>query len=106
MTTEDNELAWALRGLTANTDRVVAVVREQGWRPPAPPRIGHAGGPQYWCPKNLREHLCVQQHFAPDDHTRSEIQRLINLLDVHRPLGSNGKHGERLHTPTCGCEDR
>jgi hypothetical protein len=58
-----------------------------------------------WCPKALREKLCTQQTFAPDDFTRNEIQRLINVLDLHRPLGSDGKHGN-LHTPTCGCEDR
>jgi hypothetical protein len=57
-----------------------------------------------WCPKGLREHLCQQQTWAPDDFTRQEIQRLIGVLDLHRPLGGDGKHGE-LHTPTCGCED-
>lgn len=35
MTTADNQLAHALRTLTAYPDRVVAVAREQGWRPPA-----------------------------------------------------------------------
>jgi hypothetical protein len=34
-----------------------------------------------------------------------DIQALINQIDLHRPLGSDGKHGN-LHTPTCGCEDR
>lgn len=58
-----------------------------------------------WCPKTLREKLCIQQTFAPDRHTSAEIGRLISLLDLHRPLGSNGKHGN-LHTPTCGCEDK
>lgn len=58
--------------------------------------------PAYWCPKMLREHLCQQQTFAPDRFTRSEMQRLIDVLDLHRPLGSNGKHDGR-HTPTCGC---
>lgn len=32
------------------------------------------------------------------------LQRLINACDDHRPLGPDGKHGNR-HTPTCGCED-
>lgn len=58
-----------------------------------------------WCPKMLRERLCEQQTHAPDDFTRREIQRLINVLDLHRPLGRDGKHGNR-HTPTCGCEDK
>jgi hypothetical protein len=57
-----------------------------------------------WCPKMLREQLCNQQHYAADAFTKGEIQRLINVLDLHRPLGPNGKHGS-LHTPTCGCED-
>ncbi|NKW26819.1 hypothetical protein GS942_16780 [Rhodococcus hoagii] len=60
--------------------------------------------PQQWCPKILTEHLCSQATFAPDEFTRNEIQRLINVLRLHRPIGSDGKHG-RLHTPTCGCED-
>ncbi len=62
-----------------------------------------AGGPDYWCPKHLREVLCKQQAHAPDLFTRSQISRLVQVLDVHRPLGSNGKHGD-LHTTTCGCE--
>jgi hypothetical protein len=57
-----------------------------------------------WSPKALREKLCTQQTFAPDARTRNAIQSLIDVLDVHRPIGSDGKHGSR-HTPTCGCED-
>ena len=60
--------------------------------------------PNCWCPKWLTEKLCAQQVFAPDAFTRNEIGRLINVLELHRPTGSNGKHGD-LHTPTCGCED-
>lgn len=30
---------------------------------------------------------------------------LIRQVDVHRPLGPNGKHG-KLHTTTCGCEEK
>jgi hypothetical protein len=33
------------------------------------------------------------------------LQTLCDQIDVHRPLGRDGKHGD-LHTPTCGCEDR
>ena len=33
------------------------------------------------------------------------IGDLVNEIDVHRPLGPDGKHGDR-HTATCGCEDR
>jgi hypothetical protein len=67
--------------------------------------------PVDWCPKWLRECLCAQQTNAPDEFTRDEIGRLIRLLDLHRPLGNDGKHGATgahgdLHTPTCGCDLR
>ncbi len=63
-------------------------------------------------PKMLRETLCVAQAAIGDsaaggNRTREHIERLGHLIDacdVHRPLGPDGKHGER-HTPTCGCED-
>lgn len=57
-----------------------------------------------WCPKVLREKLCIQQTFAPDLRTCDAIQSLVEILDEHRPLGSSGKHGE-MHTLTCGCEE-
>jgi len=56
-----------------------------------------------WCPKMLREYLCTQQTFAPDSLARDSIAELIAVLDRHRPLGSNGKHGS-LHTEHCGCD--
>jgi hypothetical protein len=31
---------------------------------------------------------------------------LINQLDVHRPIGPNGKHGNYRCTTTCGCAER
>lgn len=62
-------------------------------------------------PKMLRETLCVAQGaigILPDDGRNGEhidrIGRLITECDRHRPLGPNGKHGDR-HTTTCGCED-
>lgn len=61
--------------------------------------------PNRWCPKGLREHLCQQQTYAPDAATRRELQRVINLMDYHRPVCNDGKHDDR-HTPTCGCEDK
>ena len=61
--------------------------------------------PDRWCPKFLIEALSQQQTHAPDRFTRTEIGRLAQSLTIrHRPVGSNGKHGD-LHTPTCGCED-
>ena len=63
-----------------------------------------AGGPDFWCPKHLREHLCKQQVYAPDAPTVAAIDSMIAVLDEHRPLGPDGKHSDR-HTLTCGCED-
>lgn len=62
--------------------------------------------------KMLRETACVAQsaiNAAPynEDVKREHVQRLQRLcdeIDRHRPLGQDGKHGER-HTPTCGCHD-
>ncbi len=34
---------------------------------------------------------------APDRATRNAIQGLLDLLFIHRPVGTNGKHGN-LHT--------
>ena len=63
-------------------------------------------------PKMLRETLCVAQHAInarPYDEDRKphhsrRLQVLIDALDETRPLGPNGKHGNR-HTPSCGCGD-
>ena len=57
--------------------------------------------------KTLREALCfvqsrLDQHVSYDNV--DSITILIDEIDRHRPLGSDGKHGN-LHTPTCGCED-
>jgi hypothetical protein len=63
-------------------------------------------------PKMLRETLCVAQcriaNSGLDSGRKREhldrLQRLVDACDTHRPLGADGKHGNR-HTPTCGCED-
>ncbi len=60
--------------------------------------------PTKWCPKLLTEYLCSQLPYVPDTPTREAIEHLIGVLHSHRPVGSNGKHGD-LHTPTCGCDD-
>jgi hypothetical protein len=61
--------------------------------------------------KMLRETLCVAQTVIglsrQEDRKAEHIERLqflINECDRHRPLGPDGKHGDR-HTSTCGCED-
>jgi hypothetical protein len=63
--------------------------------------------------KMLRETLCEAQSglaYRPGNNSRfrahvERIDALIKQIDVHRPLGSDGKHDYR-HTPTCGCEDK
>ncbi len=63
--------------------------------------------------KMLREtfcHLHSQMYVLPlvgrnPAIMSKQLQKLLNEIDRHRPLGSNGKHGN-LHTPTCGCEDK
>lgn len=64
-------------------------------------------------PKMLRETLCLAQSRigdSPLDRERKQqhierLQRLIDLCDVLRPIGPDGKHGAR-HTPGCGCSDK
>lgn len=52
--------------------------------------------------KMLRETLCkISTGLANHYH----ITNLLREIDRHRPLGSDGKHGN-LHTETCGCEDK
>ena len=63
-------------------------------------------------PKMLRETLCMAQaaigetfRLAPRAREHLDrLQRLIDECDRHRPIGNDGKHGDR-HTPTCGCDD-
>lgn len=63
-------------------------------------------------PKMLRETFCVAQtrignsplDAARRDEHIARLQRLIDDIDRARPLGPDGKHGDR-HTPACGCED-
>jgi hypothetical protein len=65
-------------------------------------------------PKMTREALCAAQWALAEvarqgldvGTTPARIARLgelIREIDVHRPLGPDGKHGDR-HTPYCGCE--
>jgi hypothetical protein len=62
-------------------------------------------------PKMLREALCVAEHAVnrnvepQNQHGALQIlAALIRECDRHRPLGPDGKHGDR-HTDTCGCDD-
>ncbi len=61
--------------------------------------------------KMIRETLCQAQSAItqwPADEDRKPVHlarlgRLINDIDRQRPLGPDGKHGDR-HTQTCGCD--
>lgn len=55
--------------------------------------------------KMLRELLCrVQTNLTYPNHYNFELLHVLcNEIDKHRPLGTDGKHGN-LHTDTCGCE--
>jgi hypothetical protein len=59
--------------------------------------------------KGLREDLCLVQSalvYYPSGDQSSRIQRMqkiLDQLDIMRPIGSDGKHGNR-HTVNCGCE--
>lgn len=63
--------------------------------------------------KSLREALCsgaAEIGNSPRNRgqARGRIDRIsevIREIDRHRPLGPDGKHGNR-HTDTCGCEDK
>jgi len=55
--------------------------------------------------KMLREDLCRHQVGVLPDQIASAVDVLISMIDKHRPLGVDGKHG-RLHTATCGCNDK
>jgi hypothetical protein len=69
--------------------------------------------------KRLRESLCVAQsgisqayavgesHSLQSEYAMSHIrtiQEVLDQIDILRPLGPDGKHGNR-HTEFCGCED-
>ena len=64
--------------------------------------------------KALRESLCVAQSAIgqaygqrQSEYTTSKIktiQKVLDQIDILRPLGPDGKHGNR-HTEYCGCED-
>jgi hypothetical protein len=69
----------------------------------------------YRYPKMVREALCAAQSALAErarggmdvdqvPHWIGHLGALINQIDEHRPVGSNGKHGEK-HTSTCGCDD-
>ena len=69
-------------------------------------------------PKMAKEVLCEMQSLlntfydSKDANIQREavepklarVQKMIDQIDIHRPVGPNGKHGN-LHTATCGCEN-
>ena len=81
-------------------------------RPPVADTVIHAPDPADTL-KMIRETFCLAQSAInqwPSGEGRkpghvARLQRLIDDIDDQRPLGTDGKHGDR-HTPTCGCEDK
>lgn len=62
-------------------------------------------------PKTIREALCVAEGATLQNvdkrnlyGAREVLGALLKECDRHRPLGPDGKHGNR-HTVTCGCDD-
>ena len=61
--------------------------------------------------KKTREMLCEVASLVgqlPDDRApiwTGWLQTIIDRIDVCRPLGPDGRHGN-LHTALCGCEDK
>lgn len=57
--------------------------------------------------KTAREALCLAEGAIRYTHGPTPamwlIAAMIRDIDEQRPLGPDGKHGNR-HTPTCGCE--
>ncbi|MBN9375398.1 MAG: hypothetical protein J0I40_08430 [Cellulomonas sp.] len=91
----DDDVAWVERQLT-ELDAALA-----GPTPSLPIPDG---------PKMLRETLsAAQSAIAASPYTERRPEHvarlgvLIDALDVLRPLGPNGKHGD-LHTSSCGCQ--
>lgn len=84
---------------------------DRTWVPPSgslrpkPKTMEEIVAPTHWSPKWLSEKLAAHSVYAPDEFTRRKINELLDVLELHRPTGCDGKHGD-LHTPTCGCEDK
>lgn len=63
--------------------------------------------------KSLRESLCVAQSAIGQTYVTNQtayamshigkIQEILDAIDILRPIGPDGKHGNR-HTEHCGCE--
>lgn len=69
---------------------------------------------RYQYPKQVREALCAAQSglaelarrgMAVDQvpHWTETLRALIDQVDEARPVGPDGRHGEK-HTRTCGCD--
>lgn len=105
---ESGTVKWEDLDLTTRADylaeakRSIGALLALGWRP-------QSGGANLIVPpadlKALREALCRAQsgRLTPEDSDR--LSEIITEIDRNRPLGPDGKHGDR-HTATCGCEDR
>lgn len=65
--------------------------------------------------KMTREALCAAQSALIEraragvdadrvPHWVERLQAIVGAIDVERPLGPDGKHGD-LHTSGCGCDE-
>lgn len=62
----------------------------------------------------LRETLCIAQKAMLEGSSGGmnvggklhRIDELIREIDRNRPVGPDGRHGNRMHTETCGCADK
>lgn len=62
-------------------------------------------------PKHTKEAMCVAQTAVLGFYGKEYgswyvdvFQKIADVCDEHRPIGSNGKHGTRRCTYTCGCD--
>lgn len=60
-------------------------------------------------PKHTKEAMCVAQTAVSNFYEYGSqyadvFQKIADVCDEHRPIGSNGKHGTRRCTYTCGCD--
>lgn len=52
---------------------------------------------------NRSDQATAQLLMAHARYRSRDLQTVIDAIDVQRPLGSDGKHGNR-HTENCGCD--
>ena len=111
----DPTLLWLLRRLGSEFGPrgVAAVAAKLASTTLAAASVVPAGGYPLWDPKGTLEKLNVQASALHRQHegqpgvgvTAEAIGRLSGILNLCRPVGSDGKHGDGERcTPLCGCK--